>query len=466
MMKIILNILIILSLYSCATKKQDSTLDKEVTGQNSLSTEHDLEKSDFDTLTIYKNERVKKWIDYFTVKDKERFTRFLNKGEYFKEVIQTTLEEEGLPHELYYLPLIESGFNTRAYSHAGAVGPWQFIRGTGKRYGLDINSYVDERRDPILSTEAATKYLKDLYNVFNSWELAIAAYNCGEYRVLQAIMKGKTRNFWELADKKLLPRETRNYVPKFLAAALIGDNLSDYKIELDNIKSFPDVELVDIPGGISLEKVAKAINQDYKNLAHINQSLKRKITPTWLKTTQIWVSPESAPLVKNLYKQFENNRVFRAKDNNPRFHRVRKGEYLGMIARKYKVSLRKLKRINKISGNKIYIGQKLWLNSRVYKTVGSKNFYFVKRGDFLAAIAKKYRLSVSYLKKLNGLHNNTIYKGQKLDVSTGVRSFRYTVKRGDTLHRIARLYRISPKSLKARNSLRTSRIYIGQVLKI
>lgn len=144
------------------------------------------------------NEHVQRWITYFTERDRERFQRFLNRGQLYRDVVENVLEENDLPAELYYLAMIESGFRTDAHSHASAVGVWQFIPGTARRYGLRIDRYVDERRDPIRATEAAAKYLRDLYNVFGSWHLAMAAYNAGEIRVLRAVFKGRTRNFWEL----------------------------------------------------------------------------------------------------------------------------------------------------------------------------------------------------------------------------------------------------------------------------
>lgn len=158
------------------------------------------------------NQHVQVWIEYFTTRDKERFQRFLDRGQPYRDVVENTLEENDLPAELYYLAMIESGFRTNALSHAKAVGVWQFIPGTARRYGLRIDRHVDERRDPIRATEAAAKYLRDLYNVFGSWHLAMAAYNAGEIRVLRAVFKGRTRNFWELIEAKTLPRVTaRNF---------------------------------------------------------------------------------------------------------------------------------------------------------------------------------------------------------------------------------------------------------------
>lgn len=303
-------------------------------------------------IKLYKNKEVDKWIDYFSVRDRERFKRFLQRGSYYEELILSILEKESLPPNLYYLPLIESGFNYKAHSHAGAVGPWQFIKSTGGRYGLTINSKIDERRDPILSTQAATKYLQDLFNVFNSWELALAAYNCGETRVLRAIMRGGTRDFWELAEKKLLPRETRNYVPKFLAAAWVGTKLKKFNMNETNSNIYPDVESVEVPGGTALPDVAKAIETDIKELRVINPSLITYKIPRWVKDLSIWIPAEK----KDLY----------------------------------------LSKVKALKGR------------RNFRRVSNYQYYFVRRHDFLGKIAKKFRIGVNYLKKLNGLHSNRI----------------------------------------------------------
>ena len=200
-------------------------------------------------ITLEENKFVKVWIDYFTKYDRERLKRFLKRGQQFKEIVQNTLKENDLPQELYYLAMIESGYQNHARSSAQAVGVWQFISGTATRYGLKVDHFVDERKDPIRSTEAAAKYLRDLYNVFGSWHLAMAAYNAGEMRVLRAIFKARTRNFWELVESKALPRETSEYVPKFIAMSLIAENPEKYSLEIDdNIVSYPSLKAVEVPG--------------------------------------------------------------------------------------------------------------------------------------------------------------------------------------------------------------------------
>ena len=171
---------------------------------------------------------VKKWEDYFTGRGRRHMDTYLNRLPRYEAMMKQILKSEGVPEELIYIALIESGFNSKAYSRASAVGYWQFIRGTGKHYGLKQNWLVDERRDPIHSTRAAAQYFKALYHAFGSWHLAMSSYNAGEHRVLRAIMGNVTREFWSLHEKKQLPRETRDYVPKFIAAAKIASNPKKY----------------------------------------------------------------------------------------------------------------------------------------------------------------------------------------------------------------------------------------------
>ena len=180
------------------------------------------------TFPIVQNPYVQKWLDFFTVNKRGRrtFEKWMARSTRYIPIIKPILQEHGMPEDLIYLSMIESGFNPRAYSHAHAVGPWQFIRATGKRYGLNVEFWIDERRDIYKSTHAAARYLKDLYTMFGSWYLAAAAYNAGEGKVLRAVKRDQTRDFWKLErNKRNFRAETRNYVPKIIAAAIIAKTL-------------------------------------------------------------------------------------------------------------------------------------------------------------------------------------------------------------------------------------------------
>jgi len=181
-----------------------------------------------DFLAKRNTKRMQFWVEYFTQKQRDRFQRFINNGEEYRHHIEKVFVENNLPKELYFVGLIESGYYLGARSHASAVGPWQFIRGTAKRYGLRMSSEIDERQDLFKASRAAANYFKDLHNIFSSWELALAAYNAGEYGIIRRIMKHGTRDFYELSKRKLLPTETINYVPKVLAAMHVVNNAEKY----------------------------------------------------------------------------------------------------------------------------------------------------------------------------------------------------------------------------------------------
>ena len=197
------------------------------------------------------NEQVDKWVNYFQTMGRDRMETYLSRSTRYIPMMKNVLREYRLPEDLVYVAMIESGFSPNAHSFANAVGYWQFIESTGKRHGLKVNSYVDERRDPVLSTRAAAEYFKDLYGAFGSWHLALASYNTGEYRVSRSVMRYYTRDFWYLSSKRSLPRETVNYVPKFIAAVRISKNPKKYgfdkidyqvPLEYDTVKlDFPSV---------------------------------------------------------------------------------------------------------------------------------------------------------------------------------------------------------------------------------
>lgn len=186
-----------------------------------------LKNTHFD-IPVTINSRVEQWVDYFTGKGRPHFTRYLERSEYFIPYIAPLLKQNGMPEDLVYLAMIESGFNNHAKSHARAVGPWQFMAATGKRYGLSVNWWVDERRDIHKSTMAAVGYLRDLYLIFGSWELAAAAYNSGESKIARGVRRYATKDFWVLSRHRFLRPETRDYVPKMIAAALLAKNREQF----------------------------------------------------------------------------------------------------------------------------------------------------------------------------------------------------------------------------------------------
>jgi membrane-bound lytic murein transglycosylase D len=368
------------------------------------------EVSAIDPIKVVDHEDVDKWVKYFTVKDRDRFQRFLNRGAKYRELVLQTLKEEGVPAELYYLAMIESGYSTGAKSWASAVGIWQFIHGTGKRYGLKINRYVDERKDPVRATRAAARYLASLYRVYQSWELAMAAYNAGEGRILGAIMRGHTRDFWELSRKKLLPRETRNYVPKMMAAVKIGQNLNQFNFVSKTSSPYLKPEAVDVPGSVRIKDIAKIAGVSSSTILNLNPHIRRKITPTG-KSYTLWM-PKGFNVTK-ISKSFSLLAAKRIRTSSKSYagsHKVRRGQNLSSIAKRYSLTVRELKKLNGIRGSRIYAGQRLKVSKE------SKATHLVRKGDTLGKIARKYGTTVRTLKSKNRLRTTRVYIGQKLKI--------------------------------------------------
>lgn len=372
---------------------------------------------EIDLASVENNEHVKKWIKYFTTgKGRVEFLKSLKRGLKYKEYIFNILKRYEMPTYLYYLALIESGFKPTAYSSAHAAGVWQFIPATAGRYKLRINSYIDERRDPLRATIAAAHYLSDLRNVFNSWPLALAGYNSGESRVMNAIMRAGTRNYWELLSLKVIPRETRNYVPKFFAATIIGESLEKYGFnELkDDPSLHPKLIAVKVPSPVHINTIAKQTGLSFAKIKSFNPHFRKNYTPPSYSSYRIWL-PEG---VEKLVISTKLKRLPRYKTSFKKafYHRVRRGESLATIAKKYRISIRELKKWNRLRTSKIYANSRLLIKK---KQILSKLIrdYRVKRGDSLFSVARKFGVTISSLKKTNKLRSSRIYTGQRLKIS-------------------------------------------------
>lgn len=372
--------------------------------------------------------RVKKWIDYFGRNESDRFQRFLTRGQKYKTVVEDILEQNGLPKELYYLAMIESGYANHATSHASAVGTWQFIKGTGKNYGLLINSEVDERRDPIRATEAASRYLMELYHGFESWELALAAYNCGEHRVLRALMKNKDRDYWSLIEKGALPAETIDYVPKFIAAIIVGNNPEEYGLKTpgEEVVEFPQVELKSVPAGVGLGVLASKANVSLDLLSLINPHLLRGKTPSLIGSYEIWVpkgevSDESIAALKTqgVSPKEVRSPAKVAHKKTSRSYVVKKGDSLILIAKKLRTTAEFLIRENRLKSSAVFPGQVLMTQATHYEPKKGRfaKTYRVKQGDTLVAIARRFGVSQDQLKKRNRLRGTSVRAGQLLTIN-------------------------------------------------
>ncbi len=334
---------------------------QEIKEEVAKNEKRDSESSPLGALPIELNEHVQKWIRYFTQRDRARFQRFLNQGNQYREVVENVLEQNQLPTELYYLAMIESGYSTRATSLAKAAGVWQFIPATGKRYGLEVNSYTDERRDPIRATEAAAKYLRDLYNVFGSWYLAVAAYNAGEFRIMTSVIRGKSRDFWTLAKNGVLPSETADYIPKFLAAIQIGENPTDYGFTEPESEIYPNLHAIEVPSPARLSDLANLVKLPLSELKRLNPNLRTEVTPPHNHHYDVWLPEDNVhnfdPHKIQLARFKISPRIYK-KSRLVRY-RVKRGDRLSQIAHRFSVSVRSIQASNALRRRSIYIGQVL-----------------------------------------------------------------------------------------------------------
>ncbi len=325
------------------------------------------------------NRKVAAWIEYFSQKDRDRFQRFLDRGEPYREAVENILEENNVPIDLYYLGLIESGFNFRAKSKAKAVGVWQFMRPTGKLYGLSVDPYVDERRDPIRATEAAAWMLRDLHREFKSWYLAMAAYNAGVGRIRHAVKKGRSNNFWTLVERKVLPKETMEYVPKFLAARYIAENPDVFAFYINEEQKYPDVNLVKVPSPVGFGTIEKMCSIPSGTLSFVNPHYLKDCTHPAKKTDEIWVPVQYQKTVEDHYAQLSLNRAavkservkIKPKSEKVHVYVVKKGDTLKTIAKKRGLSVAYLNQVNHFKSGRgdarLRVGQKINLSATSYQ---------------------------------------------------------------------------------------------------
>ncbi len=302
----------------------------------------DLRKKepDFD-IPIVINDRVKQFIQLFQTNIREKFVTWLGRSTKYIPFMQNLLKEHGLPEDLVYLSLIESGFNPYAYSRAKAAGLWQFISQTGKRYGLRVNWWVDERRDPEKSTIAAAKYLKDLYKMFACWYLAAAGYNAGEYKIVNAIKRYRTEDFWRLTKHPYLKRETKDYVPLMIAAAVVAKSPEKYGFMEIEYQEPLRYEKVRVPELTDLSLIANACETSLEEIKGLNPELQRGVTPPNEAEYEINIPFGKRDLFLKNFGALKSDEKFQFKT-----HLVKKGESLKSIARLYRVDLDPLLEIN------------------------------------------------------------------------------------------------------------------------
>jgi len=427
-------------------------------------------------LPMVDNEHVRREIQSFTTKEREQFIEGYRRSGLYRPMILAKLEEAGLPSQLSWLPMVESWFKVRAYSRASAVGMWQFISSTGQRYGLSRDSWVDERFDPEKSTDAAIGYLTDLHGLFGDWPKALAGYNCGEARVQRLQRRSTTEylDFWDLYE--LLPRETRRYVPRLFAALQIIENPEKYAMTLPEPDELPgELARVTVERAVKLENLDALLGLQKGTLGDLNPELRYRGTPRRAYALIVPASHEQT-LVAGIGSVPE----WRPPQTRYVIHRVRRGQTLSVIARRYGTSIRVIMRTNNLrSANRIREGQRLRIpvrgSRRVVRTsrTAVNGLHTVRRGESLGGIARAYGTTVTRLKSENRLTSDIIHPGQRLRVGpassrvTTSGGKRYRVARGDTLGRIAARQGVGLSALLRANGLSSrSTIYPGQELVI
>jgi len=465
----------------------DDPVDAETTEDNQLLTDGDqsVPANEGDTVPaatvafdvpVVENAKVQYFLDYYSGPGKKVFARWLERSERYLPMMRAIFAEEGMPEDLAYLAMVESGFNPKAYSWANAVGPWQFIESTGKIMGLEINWWFDERRDFEKSTRAAARFLGDLNRRFDGdWYLTIAAYNAGPGKINNAIHKYGTRDFWELTRGNYLQAETKNYVPKYLAALQIAKQPEKYGLsDLDYREPVP-YETAIIATTTDLEVVADLCGVDYEQVKELNPELKRWCTPPHLSDYRIRIPAGTGERFRDGYEELPPSE--RA---NYQRHKIRKGDTLLALAQKYRIRVKDIIDLNRIANPRaLQLGQELILPLKKgytdrpitelrddYNRTRLRT-YTVRSGDSIWKIACRFGVTEKQLRVWNRLGwSNVIRPGQKLQVSASgtypkprakskrtAQKIVYQVKAGDTLWDIARKYEVATKNIMDWNNL-------------
>ena len=435
-----------------------------------------------DAIPMVMNKHIQAEITLFTKgNEKKFFIKSYKRSGMYRQHIVEALEEAGLPVELSWLPLIESGFKVGALSKARALGLWQFIPSTGYKFGLKRDIFIDERMDPFKSTKAAIAYLKELHNIFGDWATVLAAYNCGEGRVLRVIRSQNVNyldNFWDLYER--LPRETARYVPRFLAVLHILKDMEKYGLDPAHVDAPLEYETIIVTKQVRLKDIAKKIGLSEKTMKQLNPELRYKILPR--NEYPLKVPPGKGDL---LLASLDNIPV--SYPPRPAYvkHRVRTGESLSTIARKYRTSILKIARANNIrkrnyivAGTILKIPQKGTIIPKPKKYSKSKygqaSTHIVKSGDSLWIIARRYGTTTKKIQETNNLSSTKLHirqvlkiPGRNIENASGKSLGIYTVKRGDSPFTIARLHNMPlERFLRVNRLTPRSKIYPGQKLYI
>lgn len=464
------------------------------------------------------NKQVEMYLKLFQGKQRKQFGRWLARSGKYRDLMEKEFTKAGLPTDLIYLSMIESGYFELAYSRSRAVGLWQFMKGTGKQYRLRIDKYVDERRDPVKSTKAAVTYLSDLYKEFGDWHLAVAAYNGGPGKVRHGLRKHKVDNFWDLASKKHLRLETKRYVPKLIAALVIAKDPEKYGFTNLVYQKPLEFDTITVGPNMTLSAIALVSDSTEKEIKELNHELKRGKSPANRARYTVKIPANTKAIAqKNM------SRLHSIATTGYKTHKIRKGDTLSKVCRRYDVNKTTLLKVNNLRSSNLTAGTNLRIpySTITYRLLpeGSKDamaaykdslvLHRIKRGETISKISKKYKVPAAMIVAWNGLKNaHTIREGQQLalyidngatrtstvatrssvsqanSVETSnlivLRPYKkkrpsvnsepvfeyYSVKNGDSLWSISRKFSASTRDIKRWNNLKSNLIHPGSTLKL
>lgn len=421
--------------------------------------------ADLRAIPLAVNRQVLKWIDYFQGQGRPHMERYLSRSTRYMPLMKAILKKEGLPEDLIYIALIESGFSSTAKSSAQAVGFWQFIKGTGRRYGLKIDSYVDERRDFVRSTQASAQYFKELYEIFHGWYLAVASYNVGENRVKNVIVKYRTRDFWQLARENKLPLETSDYVPKFIAARLIAKEPEKYGFGDIDYQAPIEFSEVEFTTSIDIRKLAKEMNLEYDDLRDLNPSYKRGVAfeKNGKLVLRVPKGQEAQALAAGGAAVAGSRKAYVA-DEDYSYYKVRRGDTIAMIAKKFGTSQRNIRTMNKLSvGARLAAGHRLRVPAENVAGL-SRQDEKSKSSQQPAAESAEPAASQPVKKEMAAGSPRRVPQGRHINA---IERRIHIVRKGDTLIEIARKYKISVRKLAKYNHInRRGKVSVGMRLEI
>lgn len=477
------------------------------------------------------NQGLENIIKYYLKNRKRSFERLIGLSEYYFPVFEEHLAKYNVPLEIKYLAIVESALNPRAVSHMGATGLWQFMYGTGKQYKLDIDTFVDERSDLLKSTEAACQYMTQMYEIFGDWDLVLASYNAGPGNVAKAIRRsGGKQNYWNI--RPFLPKETQGYVPAFLATMYVFEYHKEHGISPKKFDYNPMLtDTIQVKSKMTFKQLSDLLDISVEELQFLNPSYKRDLIPhVENKKHYVRLPLDKVALFTSnedkVYAYINYNFGLRERPNEQlstawastsvKTHTVRKGESLGVIARKYGVSVEQLRKLNNIKGNNLAVGKKIKVETQIQSAVAaapksqpkpqpksqpvavvdssktnqqvvlnqtSTALHTVSKGETLNQLSQKYQVSVDDLKTWNSLESSSIKIGAQLivsspseieaestaestEVETPKTKIQHVIQRGETLNSIAQKYQVTTDDLKSWNALQSNQIVAGKNLVI